>query len=125
MDHIDINLARVSLRSTPGSTGEASLLRHELIELLDPIVVALEYGEEGGLRTRCTLGATKLAKQPVSCVLEIVKVVKEILNPDGSSLADSYHLCRLAVGVAKAGQAPVLNGKSAQSLNDRRQFWQE
>jgi hypothetical protein len=102
--NVNIDLARVSLRSANLSLVEAGLLGDELIELLDESVVALENGEERSLGASRALDTTELVEQVVASALEVAEIVEEISDPERSTLADSHELGGLAVGVAKAGQ---------------------
>jgi hypothetical protein len=101
---INIDLARVGLRSADLGLVEAGLLGDELVELLDEAVVALENLEERSLRASRALDTTELAEEVVASALEVTEIVKEIGDPERSTLANSHELGGLTVGVAKAGQ---------------------
>ena len=101
---IDIDLAGVSLRGGDLGLVEAGLLGDELVELLDESVVTLEDGEERALRASRALDTTELVEEVVTSALKVAEIVEEVSDPEGSTLANSHELGRLAVGVAKAGQ---------------------
>ena len=101
---VDIDLARVGLRRANLGLVEAGLLGDELVELLDQSVVALEDGEERSLGASRALDTTELVEEVITSTLEVAEIVKEISDPERSTLADSHELGGLAVGVAKAGQ---------------------
>jgi non-canonical (house-cleaning) NTP pyrophosphatase len=102
--NVDIDLARVGLRSADLGLVEAGLLGDELVELLDESVVTLEDGEERALRASRALDTTELVEEVVTSALKVAEIVEEVSDPEGSTLANSHELGRLAVGVAKAGQ---------------------
>lgn len=104
MQNVDIDLARVGLGSADLGLVEAGLLGDKLVKLLDERVVALENGEERTLSTGSTLDTTEFVEEVVASTLEVAEVVKEIGDPERGTLANSYELGGLAVGVAKAGQ---------------------
>jgi hypothetical protein len=104
VENVDIDLARVGLRSADLCLVEAGLLGDELVELLDESVVALEDGEERSLGAGRALDTTELVEKVVTSTLEVAEIVEEISDPEGSTLANSHELGGLAVGVAKAGQ---------------------
>ena len=119
---IDIDLAGVSLRGGDLGLVEAGLLGDELVELLDEAVVALENLEERSLRASRALDTTELAEEVVASALEVTEIVKEIGDPERSTLANSHELGGLTVGVAKARQGAVLHGELGEAVDDRCQL---
>lgn len=101
---VNVDLARVGLRSADLGLVKAGLLGNELVELLDKSVVALEDGEERSLGAGRALDTTEFIEEVVTSTLKVAKIVKEISDPERSTLANGHELGGLAVGVAKAGQ---------------------
>ena len=101
---VNVDLARVGLRSADLGLFEAGLLGDELVELLDEAVVALEDGEERSLRAGRALDTTELTEEVVTSTLKVAEIVKEIGDPERSTLANRHELGGLTVGVTKAGQ---------------------
>jgi len=101
---VNVDLARVGLGSADLGLVEAGLLGDELIELLDESVVALEDGEERSLGASRALDTAELVEEVITSTLEVAEIVKEISDPERSTLANSHELGGLTVSVAKAGQ---------------------
>ena len=120
--NVDIDLARVGLRSADLGLVEAGLLGDELVELLDKSVVALEDREERALSTGRALDTTELVEKVVADALEVAEIVHEVGDPERGTLANSDKLCGLTVGVAKARQRAVLHGELGEAVDDRCQL---
>ena len=118
VQNVNIDLARVGLRSADLGLVEAGLLGDELVELLDESVVTLEDGEERALSTGRALDTTELVEKVVADALKVAEIVHEVGDPERGTLANSDELCGLTVGVAKARQRAVLHGELGQTVDD-------
>jgi hypothetical protein len=79
-------------------------------------VIAVEESQERSLGTGRTLDASEAEVRPRS--LQVSQVPQQLLDPEGSSLADSRQLSWLEVGEAEGGQVTVLLGEGGQAGDD-------
>ena len=94
---------------------EAERVGDHPVEGLDLAVVAVEEGEEAGLRAGRPLDAEE--PEFVQPTLDVVEVEDRAHNTRGRPLADRHELGRLVVGVAEAGQIAMLEGERAKGVD--------
>jgi hypothetical protein len=85
-------------------------------------VITLEDGKKTRLSACGAFDTPELAKKPDSRLLEIVKIIKQIRNPETRTLSDCDELGWLAMGVSKAWQFAKLHSKGTESLDYAREL---
>ena len=135
-DHVSVDLPCVCLPRHNEAAGEARLGRHQPVEALHLLVVAVKpegrahvYNqctvhkigscsqlEEGGLGPRGPLHPPE--PQPVPGRPQVLLVHDQLLEPETRPLANCCQLGRLEVGEAQGRQVLVLPGKVAQPRDD-------
>ena len=79
-------------------------------------MIAVEEGEETGLRAGGALGAAETER--LQAVLDFVEVEDEVVAPETGALADGGQLRRLEVGEAERGQVAPAGGEPRQGVDD-------
>lgn len=105
--HLRIDDARVGLSRHGVGGGEAKRGGDAAVEFVTLGMVAIEEGEERGLRAGGALDATEAQRS--QAMLQVFQAQRQFLGPEGGPLADGSKLGGLKVRVAERGQVfPVL-----------------
>lgn len=118
MQHINVNQSRVGLTGRYFGLLETGLFSHQLIEFLDCGVVALENGQEAGLRARSSLDPTEGSQKLLTLMLEGAQIAEQVGHPQARTLANRDQLSGLTVGVTQTWKVLVLDRKRRQALYD-------
>lgn len=102
MENIHVDLSRVGLRGRDFGFLETGLLRYELVQALNLLVVAFEDGKETGLGSSSALDATETVEEIVPSTLDILQVIEKVSDPQAGALAHCNELSWLAVCVSQA-----------------------
>ena len=109
-------LARVRLARDQEAVREAGLLGDEPVEALGLVRVAVEEGDEGGLRAGRALAAEEA--QLVGAADELAVVEREVLQPEARALADRRGLGGLEMREAEARKVAIGAGEPGEATHD-------
>lgn len=114
--NVNVNLSGVRLAGDDERGAEPSLLGHQLVQLLNLIVIALEDLEEGSLSTGGTLDTTEA--QVIAGPLQVPQIHEQVLDPQARPLANRDELSRLSVRESETRQILVLPRECGQFIDD-------
>ena len=111
-EHVGVRLPGVGLAGDGHALGEAHLLRHQMLQLLDLLLVPLEQLHEAGLGAGGALGPPEAELADLE--LQVLHIHHQLVHPQRRPFAHGGQLGGLEVGVGQAGQVLILPGKGGE-----------
>ncbi len=110
-----VDLPRIGLPGHRVAFRKADLAADQLVQPPDLGMVAVDQGQEAGLRAGRALGAVGLEVRQAE--LDLGQVEHEVIGPQAGPLAHRRRLGRLKVREGQAGHGPILLGEAGQAVD--------
>ena len=114
--HPEIHLSGIGLAGYVIAAVKAHFFRYQLLDLAALLMVAVEKLQEARLGSGGSLGAQE--PEAAHDIFQIRKIHHQILDPEGSPLADGGRLGRLEMGKCQGRHILILQGEFGKLRDD-------